>query len=238
MNHLGGMDRGNPDDQNRPSVFTDQYPPPMRPPLNWSDIPGTSQSPVNYGTPPSVGYNMQPQGFPVQPNFQFSSNRGNFGRTVQFPLRYVPHRFSMERQILSTMRVKRKTDSPPLQVSKQFITEEKMSQHLSKLRISSETPSEMESEEIKEKRLYMCEEMKKFQAQNDPIIPESLLNRMSRPCTALVLWKPPESILAPSRFDHREEDSENNNNNDDNYHHVEQQVINSDVVDDVEFEEL
>lgn len=237
---MGRMATGNYDDQNRPSVFTDQYPPPARPPLNWNDIPGTSQPAMNFGIPPNVGFNMQPLGFPVQPNFQFSNNRENFGPTVQFPFPNMRQRNALERHI-SFMPCKRKTDSPSLQPAKQFITEEKMSEHLANLRISSETPTEMESEEVKEQRLYMCEEMKRFQAQNEPIIPESLLTHMSRPCTALVLWKPPESILAPSIFNYREEDSENienNNNNDDNYNSPEQPDNNADLVDDVEFEEL
>ncbi|KAF7285760.1 hypothetical protein GWI33_010128 [Rhynchophorus ferrugineus] len=89
---------------------------------------------------------------------------------------------------------KRKTDSPPLQPYKQHITEEKMAEHMSKLHISSETASSpLEPESVKNKRLYMCEEMRKLR--NDPIIPPSLVSGIQRPCTALVLWQPPLRIL-------------------------------------------
>lgn len=81
--------------------------------------------------------------------------------------------------------------SPP--PTKQHITDEKMAQHMSQLHISSETAtSTSESEPVREQRLYMCEEMRRLQ--QDSILPQSLLNRINRPCTALVLWTPPPRI--------------------------------------------
>lgn len=87
---------------------------------------------------------------------------------------------------------------------KQFITDEKMAEHMSQLHINSETSSALETEPLREKRLYLCEEMRKLQQES--ILPQSLLNRINRPCTALVLWTPP---TRPN-----DDDGENNNNED------------------------
>lgn len=93
-----------------------------------------------------------------------------------------------------------------------------MSEHLSKLHISSETVSEMESEDTKEKRLYMCDEMKKFQAESEHLLPQSLLHKLSSPCTDVVLWRPPGRLYVPNEFNYIEYEvddsySGNNNNN-------------------------
>ncbi|KAL3265986.1 hypothetical protein HHI36_010175 [Cryptolaemus montrouzieri] len=204
---------GEPNSLNRPSVFSEHYPPPTRVPFDWNAVPGTSQGPYgDLGAHQNPGFNMQPQIGINVPNFQFSNNQLPFGGTVQFPFPNA-HMRNIERPMWS-FGCKRKTDSPPPMPAKQHITEEKMSEHLSKLHISSETPSDMESDQVKERRLYMCDEMKKFQAQTESIIPESLLSSINRPCTALVLWKPPSSILVPSLFTRdREDETENNNNN-------------------------
>lgn len=88
-----------------------------------------------------------------------------------------------------------------------------MAEHLSKLHISSETPpSSHEGEILKERRLYMCEEMRKLQT-TENIIPQSLLNKLEKPCTALVLWRPPPRILSPLRIPNENDNSNNNNNN-------------------------
>lgn len=79
---------------------------------------------------------------------------------------------------------------------------------MSKLHISSETPVRNESEADLSKRLYMCEEMKKLQT--DSILPESPLNRLQRPCTALVLWQPPPRLVPPVP---QQNNYENDNNN-------------------------
>lgn len=87
-----------------------------------------------------------------------------------------------------------------------------MAQHMSQLHISSESnvanKDGAESEESREKRLYMCEEMRKLQS--DSILPESLLSRIQRPCTAVVLWTPPPRPLAPPNL----ELADDNNNGD------------------------
>lgn len=76
-----------------------------------------------------------------------------------------------------------------LQHPKQHITEERMAEHMSRLHISSETAACKETDTNRQQRLYMCEEMRKLQA--DSIIPPSLFSKMNEPCKALVLWKPP-----------------------------------------------
>lgn len=79
------------------------------------------------------------------------------------------------------------------QPCKQHITEEKMAEHMSKLHISSETAtSPLEPDAVKNKRLYMCEELRKLQT--DSLLPPSLLKDFNKPCTALVLWQPNPSI--------------------------------------------
>lgn len=98
--------------------------------------------------------------------------------------------------------------------AKQQITEERMAEHLSKLHISSENPAptaEPESSVSKERRLYMCEEMRKLQT--DPIIPPSLLERMNSPCKALVLWTPPQRPFPVVEPLDENNDTNNNNNN-------------------------
>lgn len=70
---------------------------------------------------------------------------------------------------------------------KQHITEEKMALHMSRLHISTQTPSSSTEEApARERRLYLCDEMRKLQAEN--IIPAQL---MQKPCTALIPWTPP-----------------------------------------------
>lgn len=90
-----------------------------------------------------------------------------------------------------------------------------MALHMSQLHISSETaPSisklEQEPSENRQKRLYMCEEMRKLQTES--ILPQSILNRMQRPCTALVLWQPPQRPFPLPNTEPVDEDNNNNNN--------------------------
>lgn len=85
-----------------------------------------------------------------------------------------------------------------------------MAQHMAQLHINSESVTsavQPEPEPAREKRLYMCEEMRKLQ--QDSILPQALLNRISRPCTAVVLWTPPPRLHVPL-----EEVTENNNEED------------------------
>lgn len=46
-------------------------------------------------------------------------------------------------------------------------------------------------------RITICEELKKIHEQQNKVsyLPEALLNRIDKPCTALVLWQPPPPII-------------------------------------------
>lgn len=100
---------------------------------------------------------------------------------------------------------------------KQFITEDKMAQHLSGLHLSDDyqshsinltdtsdissdmeynvnlTPKELQQRLKNAQRITVCEQVRKLN-QTDEIIPKVLLDRIESPCKALILWKPPESI--------------------------------------------
>lgn len=69
---------------------------------------------------------------------------------------------------------------------------------MSQLHINSESVTsamEPEPQPAREQRLYMCEEMRKLQQES--ILPQALLNRINRPCTAVVLWTPPQRLHIP-----------------------------------------
>ncbi|XP_077291348.1 mst85C [Arctopsyche grandis] len=54
-------------------------------------------------------------------------------------------------------------------------------------------------------RIVLCEEVRRFKSES--IIPESLINKLEKPCMSLVLWKPPEKISINS-----DKHSDRNNN--------------------------
>lgn len=62
---------------------------------------------------------------------------------------------------------------------------------------------QVNAKELEEKlrnanRITICEELTKFcdeQKKKTSYLPEALLNRIQKPCTALVLWQPPPPIL-------------------------------------------
>ncbi|KAJ8940932.1 hypothetical protein NQ318_013193 [Aromia moschata] len=227
---------GEPNQQNPSSVFGfDLYPPPYA--LNWAQSDPFSHSGHQINPGPSI---QQPQLLPQGPMSPFTiptpsqppislPNMGphfslmhlpqsqtsfSFGTSkptqdvVHFPFEVTNHGYGV--RTLQPVRCKRKTNSPPAQPFKQHITEEKMAEHMSKLHISSETvTSSKESESDKTQRLYMCEEMRKLQT--DSILPQSLLAQIQRPCTALVLWKPPTRLLPLPAVDANIDENENNN---------------------------
>lgn len=87
---------------------------------------------------------------------------------------------------------------------------------MAQLHINSESVTSMvepEPQPAREKRLYMCEEMRKLQQES--ILPQALLNRISRPCTAVVLWTPPQRLHIPlpatANENNNEEDQPDNN---------------------------
>lgn len=59
-------------------------------------------------------------------------------------------------------------------------------------------PMSMTQEELEEKlrnaqSITVCEQVR--QLGSDPVIPQVLLDRMQKPCTALVMWQPPKNLL-------------------------------------------
>lgn len=77
------------------------------------------------------------------------------------------------------------------------------------------TSQDLEQKLKNAQRITVCEQIRKIQ--NEPILPNSLLERIERPCTALVLWQPPPKltnlIASASSVSAIEMDDSNNNNN-------------------------
>lgn len=106
---------------------------------------------------------------------------------------------------------KRKSlDVEPTIPTKQFITEEKMAAHLNGLHISSNytqhslasedvmelsvEPNAMSiSEKLKGHTIVLSEDVKKLQ--EEPILPQVLMERLQKPQMSLVVWKPREEVL-------------------------------------------
>lgn len=94
---------------------------------------------------------------------------------------------------------------------------------MSRLHISSETPTETnvtntnpENVEVRQQRLYVCEEMRKLQTES--VLPSILLGRIERPCMAVMLWQPPPKVpdLLPPSLAAVINSANNNNNNNNN----------------------
>ncbi|EFA02487.1 hypothetical protein TcasGA2_TC008182 [Tribolium castaneum] len=197
---------GDPNQENRPSVFGfEPYPSLNVQPIDWSRIPfEPSAAPVipQGQFNPSLSYQQLPSSIG---HFSFCASQTPHPAQFPFPSSPPIENNVLAHHSLPSVRCKRKTESPPLQPCKQHITEEKMAEHMSRLHISSETAtSSRETEGDRTRRLYMCEEMRKLQS--DSILPQSLLSKIQRPCTALVLWTPPRRLIPL-------ENTENENNN-------------------------
>lgn len=213
-----------PNQQNPTSVFGfDSYPPLSA--VNWNqtnpftsnispNIPQVQQnemfsvnsglsSPSSFSTS-SLPVERNPVTFQHFNNFTFGTPRPT-PEIVHFPFSTTGMGFGTKE-----FRCKRKTDSPSLQPAKQLITEEKVAEHLARLHINSETAEPKENDTNRMQRLYMCEEMRKFQMES--ILPSSLTGPIQRPCTALVLWKPPSRLIDPVP---NNEVNENNNKDND-----------------------
>ncbi|XP_044254061.1 uncharacterized protein LOC123004724 [Tribolium madens] len=197
---------GDPNQENHPSVFGfEPYPSLNVQPIDWSRIPfgPSAASVIPQGQfNPSLIYQQVPSSIG---HFSFCSSQAPHPAQFPFPPSTPIENNVSVHHSFSTVRCKRKTESPPLQPCKQHITEEKMAEHMSRLHISSETAtSSKESDGDRTRRLYMCEEMRKLQS--DSILPQSLLSKIQRPCTALVLWTPPRRLIPLENVE-----SENNN---------------------------
>ncbi|XP_058825960.1 uncharacterized protein LOC131685945 [Topomyia yanbarensis] len=55
------------------------------------------------------------------------------------------------------------------------------------------SPQELEERLRKAQRISVCEEVRKLEKQAD-ILPQALLQRIEKPCSALVLWQPPQQL--------------------------------------------
>lgn len=60
--------------------------------------------------------------------------------------------------------------------------------------ISRNTAQELERRLRNAQRITVCDDVKKSLQQSDEIIPKVLLDRIERPCQALILWQPPQSL--------------------------------------------
>lgn len=80
------------------------------------------------------------------------------------------------------------------------------------------SPQDLEKKFKNAQRITVCEQIRKLET--EPLIPQALLDRMERPCTALVLWKPPRNLsnlIVPLSREHQRgkesDDDEPDNNN-------------------------
>jgi stress-induced morphogen len=56
------------------------------------------------------------------------------------------------------------------------------------------SPQELEQRLKNAQRITVCDQVRKSLREESEIIPKLLLNRIERPCTALILWRPPEPL--------------------------------------------
>ncbi|XP_065579783.1 uncharacterized protein LOC136039810 [Artemia franciscana] len=75
---------------------------------------------------------------------------------------------------------------------KQLITEEKVAETLGSLSLEDQDEVYLPGSSIDvSPKLVLSEELKRFQEQEEEIVPKSILRSQERPNNALVLWKPP-----------------------------------------------
>lgn len=88
------------------------------------------------------------------------------------------------------------------------------------------TAKELEEKLRNANRITICDELTKFcdeQKKKASYLPEALLNRIQKPCTALVLWQPPPSIL--NMFSQTNISENKNESNDDICESIEDYTI-------------
>uniref|UniRef100_A0A2M4BSW2 Uncharacterized protein n=1 Tax=Anopheles marajoara TaxID=58244 RepID=A0A2M4BSW2_9DIPT len=57
------------------------------------------------------------------------------------------------------------------------------------------SPQELEERLKKAQRIAICEEVRKLDSRAAEILPKVILERMEKPCTALMIWQPPQERL-------------------------------------------
>ncbi|KAK4886333.1 hypothetical protein RN001_002604 [Aquatica leii] len=170
-------------------------------------FPFSQQIPVSIDCSRNIAETFSHQG----PNVFFGNQFSNIPNDtkITFGSQSIKSRHYGSQPISGTFGCKRKTESPSTVPMKQHITEERMAEHMSRLHISSQTPSStLESLPTRERRLYMCEEMQRLQAES--IIPAQILEKVYRPCTALVPWRPPIVPALAKENNNNEEEPDNN----------------------------
>ncbi|KAB0799278.1 hypothetical protein PPYR_07158 [Photinus pyralis] len=192
--------------------------PSINPLLSPSGIPSSSLYLANDVTPfKNYSFYVPPSNY----SLPSTSSSNGFSFSPQIPVSIecstsVPHCFSYQPlnvpmssfDKIGSFGGKRKTQSPSNVPLKQHITEERMAEHMSRLHISSQTPNSTETLPTRERRLYMCEEMQRLQTES--IIPAQILDKVYRPCTALVPWTPP--IVPPISKENNNNEEEPDNN--------------------------
>ncbi|KAF5282019.1 hypothetical protein FQA39_LY00543 [Lamprigera yunnana] len=183
----------------------------------------TDNTSINYSIPSTSSNN----GFPFSaqipvsidcsvnvPNSYLSHNvnaflSNQFNKCDEYKLNnfVTPNNYPSQ-SFMGSFGCKRKTDSSSMIPTKQHITEERMAEHMSRLHISSQTASTQESLSNREQRLYMCEEMQRLQTES--IIPVQILEKVYRPCTAIVPWRPPVVPPIVKENNNNEEEPDNN----------------------------
>lgn len=76
--------------------------------------------------------------------------------------------------------------------------------------------SDLEQKLRNAQRITICEEIRKLST--DPILPKAILDRFAKPCTALVVWQPPQNLtdlIIPkdAEMQRKRRDAEQDNNN-------------------------
>lgn len=91
------------------------------------------------------------------------------------------------------------------------------------------SPQELEERLKKAQRIAICEEVRRLDGRAE-ILPQTLLERIEKPCTALMIWQPPQERMqslytkVTEQLEERERKdrlaSKNNNNNNNNNNEI------------------
>lgn len=77
-------------------------------------------------------------------------------------------------------------------------------------RLTAET-LDIEEKLRRAQRITICDEIRKLS--DEPLLPQSILDRFEKPCRALVLWQPPQKLtdlIVPKESRERDPDSDEN----------------------------
>lgn len=77
-------------------------------------------------------------------------------------------------------------------------------------RLTAET-LDIEEKLRRAQRITICDEIRKLS--DEPLLPQSILDRFEKPCRALVLWQPPQKLtdfIVPKELRERDSDGDEN----------------------------